>query len=329
MYGSFPYTRLRRPRMNDWSRRLVREHHLRVDDLIWPTFVIEGQGTETVGTMPGVSRYGIEALVKKAKEAEDLGVPAIALFPVIGADKKSDNGEEAINPNNLICRAVKAVKAACPNLGIVCDVALDPYTTSGHDGVIINDEIDNDATVEILRQQALVQVEAGCDIVAPSDMMDGRVAAIRETLEEAGHKNSMIMSYAVKYASSFYGPFRDAVGSVSSFGKKDKKTYQQDPANGTEALREAALDIEEGADILMVKPGMPYLDVLKTIREKSLLPLAAYQVSGEYAMIKFAAQAGAIDEEKAMMESLLAFKRAGADMILTYFALDAAKFLQR
>lgn len=328
VYGVFPYTRLRRPRMHEWSRRLVQENDISINDLIWPTFVIDGDNkVEKVDSMPGVGRYSIDLVVKKAKEAENLGIPVIALFPVTPPKLKTDVGTEAINPDNLICNAVREVKKACPNIGVLCDVALDPFTDHGHDGVIINDEIANDETVEILIEQARIQADAGCDIIAPSDMQDGRIAGIRECLEEHGHKNTLIMSYAAKYASAFYGPFRDAVGSKSNFGKKDKRSYQQSPANSDEALREVALDIEEGADMVMVKPGMPYLDVIRRVKDEFSMPTFAYQVSGEYAMLKAAAANGWLDHDKVMMESLMAFKRAGADGILTYFAFDVAERL--
>lgn len=329
VYGTFPYTRLRRSRMHVWSRRLVQENSLSVDDLIWPMFVIEGTGkSEEVPSMPGVSRHTIDQLVKQAKKAEELGIPVIALFPVTPQNLKTDDGREATNPENLVCRAVRAVKEACPGLGVLCDVALDPFTSHGHDGVIIDGEIANDETVDILVEQARVQVLAGCDIIAPSDMQDGRIVAIREMLEEQGFPNTLIMSYAAKYASGFYGPFRDAVGSKSNFAGKDKKSYQQDPANSDEALREVAMDIEEGADMVMVKPGMPYLDVVRRVKETFSMPTFAYQVSGEYAMLKAAAQNGWLDHDKVMMESLLCFKRAGANGILTYFAPEAAEILR-
>lgn len=323
---TFPHTRLRRPRMHAWSRALVQEHRLTVNDLIWPIFILDDpDGEEPIASMPGVSRLGINKLLPLAQEAEQLGIPVIALFPVTPLDKKTDDGREALNADNIICRAIKAIKATCPNLGILCDVALDPYTTHGHDGLLINNEIPNDASVEILVQQALNQARAGCDIIAPSDMQDGRIGAIRTALEAEGFHNMLIMSYAAKYASCFYGPFRDAVGSKKNLATKDKKSYQQDPANTDEALREVATDINEGADMVMVKPGLPYLDVLHRVKSEFRMPTFAYQISGEYAMICAAGQNGWLDQEKAMLESLLCFKRAGADGILTYFALEAAR----
>ena len=322
--GSFPATRLRRTRMEGWSRRLVREHHLTVSDLIWPLFVIEGDNKrEAVASLPGVERLSIDLIVKEAKTAHALGIPVIALFPVTPTALKSDDGKEALNSDNLMCRAISAIKSACPDIGVLTDVALDPYTTHGHDGIIINDTIDNDATVEILVAQAKIQAEAGADIIAPSDMQDGRIGVIRNMLEQNGHVNTLIMSYAAKYASSFYGPFRDAVGSGGNLGKKDKKSYQQDPANTSEALREVALDIQEGADMVMVKPGMPYLDVIRRVHDQFNIPLFAYQVSGEYAMLK-AAEANGWLSNACMLEALLAFKRAGANGILTYAAKDIA-----
>ena len=327
---SFPRVRMRRTRRDDWSRRLVREHQLTVNDLIWPTFVIEGVGvSEPVASMPGVNRLSIDLLVEACREAEALGIPAVAIFPVIDPALKTPDGELAANPQNLICRAVRAVKAACPNLGVICDVALDPFTTHGQDGLVREGYVVNDQTIQALIQQALVQVEAGCDVIAPSDMMDGRVGALRDALEAHGHVNVRILSYAAKYASAFYGPFRDAVGSKKNLGGGDKRTYQMDPANGDEALREIALDLEEGADMVMVKPGMPYLDVVARVKDRFGVPTFAYQVSGEYAMLHAAAQLGWLSLEQVAMESLLAFKRAGADGVLTYFAKDAARWLGR
>ena len=327
---SFPRVRMRRTRRDDWSRRLVREHQLTVNDLIWPTFVIEGVGvSEPVASMPGVSRLSLDLLVEACREAEALGIPAVAIFPVIDPALKTPDGELAANPQNLICRAVRAVKAACPNLGVICDVALDPFTTHGQDGLVREGYVVNDQTIQALIQQALVQVEAGCDVIAPSDMMDGRVGALRVALEAHGHVNVRILSYAAKYASAFYGPFRDAVGSKKNLGGGDKRTYQMDPANGDEALREIALDLEEGADMVMVKPGMPYLDVVARVKDRFGVPTFAYQVSGEYAMLHAAAQLGWLSLEQVAMESLLAFKRAGADGVLTYFAKDAARWLGR
>ncbi|MCP5433543.1 MAG: porphobilinogen synthase [Alphaproteobacteria bacterium] len=326
--GGFPQTRLRRLRRTPWVRALVAESRLAPADLIWPLFVIEGKSEkEPISSMPGVERLSVDLAVAAAREARDLGIPCLALFPNTPRERRTPRGEEALNPENLVCRAVRAIKEAVPEIGILCDVALDPYTSHGHDGLLSEDgRILNDETVEVLIAQALVEAEAGCDIVAPSDMMDGRVGAIRGALEGNGHKDVLIMSYAAKYASAFYGPFREAVGSGGLL-KGDKRTYQMDPANGDEALREVALDLAEGADMVMVKPGLPYLDILRRVKEASGAPTFAYQVSGEYAMIEIAARAGAFDRDKAMLESLLAFKRAGADGILTYFARDAARLL--
>jgi porphobilinogen synthase len=327
--GQYPRLRMRRNRASDWVRRLVAENRLAVEDLIWPVFVQEGAGArQPVASMPGVDRLSIEALVDAAGEAAELGVPAIALFPVVPANLKSDQGEESWRPDNLCNRAISAVKAAVPDIGIICDVALDPYTSHGHDGLLVDGRILNDETVEILCRQALSEAAAGVDIIAPSDMMDGRVGRIRDVLDEAGYGDVRIMAYAAKYASAFYGPFRDAVGSKSSLGKGDKRTYQMDPANGDEALREVALDIAEGADMVMVKPGLPYLDILHRVKQAFHLPTFAYQVSGEYAMVKAAAERGWLDGERAMAETLLAFKRAGADGILTYAAVDMARRLK-
>jgi len=320
---------MRRLRRHDWSRRLVAETHLSSADFIWPIFVIDGTNRrEPVATMPGVERLSIDQAVEAARDAARLGIPVIALFPYTDKSLKTADGAEAVNPDNLVCRAVRAIKAAVPNIGIMCDVALDPYTSHGHDGLLEDGQIANDETVAALVRQALVQVEAGCDIIAPSDMMDGRIGAIRNALEAAGHKDVLLLAYAAKFASAFYGPFRDAVGSSSAL-VGDKRTYQMDPSNSDEALREVALDINEGADMVMVKPGMPYLDVLARVKRRFGMPTVAYQVSGEYAMLVAAAQNGWLDREKAMMESLLAFKRAGADAILTYFAREAAELLSR
>ncbi|HEY2890757.1 MAG TPA: porphobilinogen synthase [Dongiaceae bacterium] len=327
--GQYPRLRMRRNRATDWVRRLVAENRLAVEDLIWPVFVQEGAGArQPVSSMPGVDRLSIEALVDAAGEAAELGIPAMALFPVVPANLKSDQGEESWRPDNLCNRAIRAVKAAVPDIGIICDVALDPYTSHGHDGLLVDGRILNDETVEILCRQALSEAASGVDIIAPSDMMDGRVGRIRDALDEAGYGDVRIMAYAAKYASAFYGPFRDAVGSKSSLGKGDKRTYQMDPANGDEALREVALDIAEGADMVMVKPGLPYLDVLHRVKQAFHLPTFAYQVSGEYAMVKAAAERGWLDGERAMAETLLAFKRAGADGILTYAAVDMARRLK-
>ncbi len=327
--GRFPATRARRNRRDGWTRRLVAEHALSVDDLIWPIFIKEGvDSTETVASMPGVERLSIDRAVRAAEEAVRLGIPAIALFPVTPPELKDEDGTESGNPQNLICRAARAIKAAVGEaIGLVGDVALDPYTSHGHDGVIRDGDVANDETVSILCRQAVVQAEAGIDVIAPSDMMDGRVGAIRAALDRAGLIHVRIMSYAAKYASAFYGPFRDAVGSGGAL-KGDKKTYQMDPANTDEALREVAMDIAEGADMIMVKPGMPYLDIVRRVKDAFGMPTFAYQVSGEYAMITAAARNGWLDGERAMMESLLAFKRAGADGVLTYFAPVAAKLLR-
>lgn len=328
--GEYPATRMRRNRMKDFSRRLVAENKVSVDDLIWPLFVIEGQQTsEAVASMPGVNRYSIDVLIEQAGLAVELGIPAIAIFPSIDADLKTADGGLATDPENLVCRAVRAVKAAHPDLGIICDVALDPFTNHGHDGLLENGDILNDETIEVLCKQAIIQADAGCDIIAPSDMMDGRVGAIRSALDEAGHHHVQIMAYAAKYASSFYGPFRDAVKAGSKLGGAGKSTYQMAPANGDEAMHEIALDLAEGADLIIVKPGMPYLDILSRAKTRFGVPCVAYQVSGEYAMICAAAQNGWLERDKVMMEAMLSFKRAGADAILTYFAADIAKLLQK
>ena len=327
--GSFPNTRLRRVRQYDWSRRLVREAALSVNDLIWPLFVCEGDDhREPIPSMPGVERLSIDLLVEEVGEAIGLGIPAVALFPATDPTLKTPECQEAINPENLVCRAVRAVKAAHGGaIGVICDVALDPYSSHGQDGLVRDGYVVNDETNALLCQQALVQAQAGCDVIAPSDMMDGRVGAIRRALDEAGLQNTQIMAYSAKYASAFYGPFRDAVGSAANLGSGDKRTYQMDPANGEEALREVALDIAEGADMVMVKPGMPYLDIVSRVKRTFQVPTFAYQVSGEYAMLAAAAEKGWLDRESTMLESLVAFKRAGADGILTYFARDAAKAL--
>ena len=325
----FPRIRMRRSRAGSWSRDLVREHRLSPADFLWPVFVIEGSDTaQPIASMPGVLRLTIDRLVPAAAEAAALGIPVIALVPVIDPAKKTNDGAEAVRRDNLVCRAVRAVKQAVPEIGVMCDAALDPFTDHGHDGILVGGRIANDETVAQLVRQSLAQVEAGCDIIAPSDMMDGRVGAIRDALEAAGHKDTIILSYAAKYASAFYGPFRDAVGSPRQIGKQGKATYQMDPGNGDEALREVALDIAEGADWVMVKPGMPYLDILRRVKERFQMPTFVYQVSGEYAMLKAAAQNGWLDGDRAMMEALLGFKRAGADGILTYAAVDIAKQLK-
>jgi porphobilinogen synthase len=324
----FPQTRLRRLRQEGWARRLVSENHLSVDDLIWPIFVREGQGeVEDVATMPGVQRVTIDRLAGHVEGAVKLGIPAIAIFPATPRERKNAEGTEATNPKNLICSAARLLKREFSEVGLVGDVALDPYTDHGHDGVIRQGYVHNDESVEILARQAVVQAEAGIDVIAPSDMMDGRVGAIRAALDERGFVQTRIMSYAAKYASAFYGPFRDAVGSAGAL-KGDKKTYQMDPANSDEALREVAMDLAEGADMIMVKPGMPYLDIIRRVRERFGVPTFAYQVSGEYAMIVAAARNGWMNEEAAMMESLVGFKRAGCNGVLTYFAPAAAKLLR-
>jgi len=328
--GEYPSTRMRRNRMKGFSRRMVAENHVSVNDLIWPLFVIEGDNkTEAVDSMPGVFRRSIDGVVAQAQEARDLGIPAIAIFPSIDQSLKNADGSLAVEGNNLVCRAVRAVKAAVPEIGVICDVALDPYTDHGHDGLLRDGEIVNDATIDILCQQAVCQADAGCDIIAPSDMMDGRVGAIRQALDEAGHHNVQIMSYAAKYASGFYGPFRDAVRAGTSLGGDGKSTYQMDSANSDEAMHEIALDLGEGADMIIVKPGMPYLDVLSRAKHEFGVPCVAYQVSGEYAMLCAAAQNGWLDRERVVMEAMLSFKRAGADAILTYFAPEIAKMLQK
>ena len=327
----FPETRLRRMRADDFSRRLMRENVLTPSDLIYPMFVIEGHGeTEQVASMPGIERVSIDLLVKEAKELVALGIPAVALFPVTPASAKSELAEESYNPDGLAQRAVKALKDACPELGVITDVALDPFTTHGQDGIIDDSGyVLNDRTVEVLLQQALSHAEAGADVVAPSDMMDGRIGGIRDVLEEHGFVNTRIMAYSAKYASAYYGPFRDAVGSAGNLGKGNKFNYQQDPANSNEAMHEVALDIAEGADMVMVKPGMPYLDVVRRVKDEFQVPTFAYQVSGEYAMHMAAFQNGWLDKDSVMLESLMAFKRAGADGVLTYFAKDAAKLLNK
>ncbi len=328
--GIFPGTRMRRMRRDDFSRRLMRESVLTVNDFIYPVFVLEGENrSEKISSMPGVERQSLDVLLKTAERAVKLGIPALALFPVIDAAQKSLAAEEAYNPNGLVPRTVRALKREFPELGVITDVALDPYTSHGQDGLIdANGYVLNDETLDVLARQALCHATAGADVVAPSDMMDGRVGRLRAELEAAGLIYTRILAYSAKYASSFYGPFRDAVGSAGNLGKGNKYTYQMDPANTDEALREVALDIAEGADMVMVKPGMPYLDIVRRVKDEFKVPTYAYQVSGEYAMLKAAAQNGWLDEKACVLESLLAFKRAGADGILTYFALDAAEYLQ-
>ncbi len=327
--SSYPQLRMRRLRRHDWTRRLVAENSLSVSDLIWPIFVIEGENRrEAIASMPGVERLSIDLAVAAAGEASKLGIPLIALFPSIDPKLKNEDGGEAVNGNNLICRAVRAIKRAVPEIGVLCDVALDPYTTHGHDGLLKDGDVHNDSTVAMLVKQALVQAEAGCDIIAPSDMMDGRVGAIRDALETHGHHNVLIMAYAAKFASAFYGPFREAVGSAKAL-TGDKRTYQMDPSNSDEAMREVALDLDEGADMVMVKPGMPYLDLVRRVKEEFGVPTFAYQVSGEYSMLCAAFEKGWLERDRAILESLTGFKRAGASGVLTYFALEAAKLLNR
>ena len=327
--AAYPALRLRRLRQADWSRRLVRESVMTPADLIWSMVVHEGEGRIPVASMPGVERLSVADCARAAVEARDLGIPAIAVFPYIDGATKDATGSRAADPDGVVSRAVRAMKEAAPEVGIMCDVALDPFTDHGHDGLIVDGRIDNDSTIEKLVEQALVQARAGCDILAPSDMMDGRVGILRQALEAEGFQDVMIMSYAAKYASAFYGPYRDAIGSgkLGTLGPADKKTYQQDPANSDEALREVALDIAEGADMVMVKPGMPYLDIIQRVVETFSMPTFAFQVSGEYAMIMAAAQNGWIDEERAILESLGAFKRAGCAGVISYFAPRAAKLL--
>jgi porphobilinogen synthase len=326
---SFPSTRMRRNRMKNFSRKLISENVLNVNDLIWPLFVTEGSNIkEEITSMPGIYRNSIDELVKEAEIATRLGIPAIAIFPQIDVALKNAKGSEAINEDNLVCRSIKAIKKEFPELGIITDVALDPFTDHGHDGLLINDEINNDETLKILAQQSLVQANAGCDIIAPSDMMDGRVGFIRSALDQADFKSTQILSYAAKYASSFYGPFRDAVSSSGNLGNASKSTYQMDPANSEEALREVALDIAEGADMVMIKPGMPYLDIVKIIKDTFQVPTFVYQVSGEYSMLMGAINNHWLDGDKVIMETLISFKRAGANGILTYFAKQVAEKLK-
>ena len=325
--STFPATRLRRLRQADWSRRLVQENVLTVNDLIWAVVVSDtADPVQPVAAMPGVERLGLKALADAARRAEQLGIPAMAIFPHIDPAKKDADGSEALNPEGLVPQAIKTIKDAAPNVGVICDVALDPFTTHGHDGVMKDGIILNDETVNRLTRQALIQAQAGCDVIAPSDMMDGRIGAIREALEMEGYTDTMILSYAAKYASGYYGPYREAIGSGAVL-QGDKKTYQMDPANTEEALREVAMDLEEGADMVMVKPGLPYLDIVRRISETFGVPTFAFQVSGEYAMIQAAAANGWIDGDRVMMESLMAFKRAGAAGIITYFAPKAAEIL--
>ncbi|HEB80102.1 MAG TPA: porphobilinogen synthase [Rhodospirillales bacterium] len=326
--GAFPQTRMRRNRRHQWLRRLVAENRLGVEDLIWPIFVVEGEGKrQPVASMPGVDRLSVDLLADAVGEAGDLGIPAVAVFPYMAQKLKTPDAREALNPDNLVCRAVHAIKESQPGVGVICDAALDPYNSDGHDGLVRDGDVLNDETIEALQRQAVVQAEAGCDVIAPSDMMDGRVGAIRKALDEAGFEHVAILSYAAKFASAFYGPFRDAVGSKPAL-KGDKKTYQMNPANGDEALREAALDIAEGADMVIVKPGLPYLDIIHRVKTAFGVPTFAYSVSGEYAMLKAAAEVGRLDYEASLMEILMSFKRAGANGVLTYAALDAARLLK-
>ena len=326
--GKFPSTRLRRNRMREFSRRLVAENNLGSSDLILPLFVCEGDNVEDpIQSMPGVNRYSIDKLLHRVEDAVRLSIPAIAIFPQIDTGLKNAQGSLAIDENNLVCRSIKNIKKEFSEIGIICDVALDPFTDHGHDGLLIDNKIDNDKTLEILEKQALVQVNAGCDVIAPSDMMDGRVGRIRKCLDNNNFQDTLILSYAAKYASGFYGPFRDAIGSGSNLGKDGKLTYQMDPSNSDEALREVAFDINEGADMVMVKPGMPYLDIISKIKSEFKVPTFAYQVSGEYSMIKESINKGWLNE-KVIKESLLSFKRAGANGILTYFALEIAEKLK-
>jgi porphobilinogen synthase len=327
---AFPASRPRRLRRDDFTRRLVREHALSVNDLIYPVFVLEGQGRrEAVGSMPGVERLSLDLLLPMAERCVALGIPVMALFPVIDPSRKTEDGREAFNEKGLVPQVVRSLKQHFPELGVMTDVALDPFTSHGQDGLLDDTGyILNDETVQVLVQQAMTQADAGVDIVAPSDMMDGRIGAIRQALESAGHIHTRIMAYSAKYASAFYGPFRDAVGSASNLGKSNKKVYQMDPGNSDEALREVAMDIDEGTDMVMVKPGMPYLDIVRRVKDTFQVPTFAYQVSGEYAMLMAAARNGWLDQQAVMLESLLAFKRAGADGVLTYFAVDTAQYLQ-
>ncbi len=326
--SSFPAIRMRRLRANAWSRNLVAENTRSASDFIWPIFVVDGANKRLpVASMPGVERLSVDLVAAAAEEAAALGIPVIALFPYTDPARKTDDGREALNPDNLVCRAVRAIKKAVPGIGVLCDVALDPYTSHGHDGLLKDGHVVNDETVEVLVKQALVQVEAGCDIIAPSDMMDGRIGAIRAALEKAGRTDTLLMAYAAKYASAFYGPFRDAVGSAKAL-PGDTRTYQMDPDNGDDALRDVARDIAEGADMVMVKPGMPYLDIVRRVKDAFAMPTFVYQVSGEYSMLMAAIERGFLDRDRVILESLLGFKRAGASGILTYFACEAARLLR-
>ena len=327
-HPSFPQTRMRRNRAEEWVRRLTRESNVTPDDLIWPMFVQPGSAARTpVPSMPGIDRLSIDLVVEAVGEAKALGIPAVAIFPVTPRELKSDDGKEATNADNLVCRTVRAIKEKHDDIGVICDVALDPYTTHGQDGIVQDGKILNDETVEVLCQQAFVQAQAGCDVIAPSDMMDGRVDAIRRALDDEGFDDVNLLAYSAKYASAFYGPFRDAVGSAQSLGSADKRTYQMDPANSDEAIREVALDVAEGADMVMVKPGMPYLDIVRRVKDAFGLPTFVYQVSGEYAMLRGAADRGWLDWNKVILESMVCFKRAGADGVLTYAAPQIARLL--
>ncbi len=327
--GAFPQTRMRRNRRDAWTRRMVAEHILSPDDLIWPLFVVDGANvSQPVSSMPGVDRLSVDLVADAVGEAKELGIPAVAVFPYTDESLKTPDAREALNPDNLVCKAVRAVKAAHPDIGVMCDVALDPYNSDGHDGLVRDDYVVNDETVDVLVDQALVQADAGADVIAPADMMDGRVGAIRQALDAAGRQQTRIMAYAAKYASAFYGPFREAVGSAAAL-QGDKKTYQMDPANGAEALREVALDLQEGADMVMVKPGLPYLDIVRRVKDAFGVPTFAYHVSGEYAMLKAAVGNGWLDNDAAVLETLTAFKRAGCDGVLTYAAVEAARLLNR
>ena len=326
--AGYPTTRMRRNRRDAWTRRLVAENRLAVDDLIWPIFVRAGTDlVEPVDSMPGQFRHSPDRIVATVKQAYERGIPAVAIFPLVEPGLKDPIGSEAVNPDNALCEAVRRIKDAVPDIGVICDAALDPFTSHGHDGVIENGYVQNDVTVEILCRQSVVQAEAGCDVIAPSDMMDGRIGAIRKALDAEGHDHVRILSYAAKYASAYFAPFRDAVGSAANLGTADKKTYQMDPANTDEALREVALDLAEGADMVMVKPGLPYLDIIRRVKDAFGAPTVAYNVSGEYSMLKAAAIQGWLDYDRAMMEALMSFKRAGADAILTYAAMEAAELL--
>tara|TARA_B100000686_G_C16653233_1_gene896719 strand:- start:222 stop:1226 length:1005 start_codon:yes stop_codon:yes gene_type:complete len=327
--GKFPRTRLRRNRQSPWCRNLISETELSVNDLIYPMFVTNGKKiTENIKSLPSVKRYSIDIILKKIEEVKKLGIPAIALFPYVEKKLKTFDGKEALNKNNLICKAIKEIKKKFPDLGLICDVALDPYTTHGHDGILRNNCIVNDETIEILSQQAIIQAEAGADIIAPSDMMDGRIGVIRDRLDNEGFGNTIILSYAAKFASNFYGPFRDAVGSSKSLGKTDKKTYQMNFQNSNEAIREVSMDINEGADMVMIKPALPYLDIISKVKRKFNIPIFAYQVSGEYSMLKHAEKENSLNYKKCLYESLISIKRAGASAIFCYGAIDIAKNLK-